>query len=212
MTSPAVIWPAWGSHPRRRGLPADRRRGLQRCSEERRRPTPPRCRAPRGAPRCSAGSGAVVAGRLANSSCVRSTPVSMIVSGLPAAGRSGAVRRRRRRSTTPSLPPAVRRGHRQKRLVGRDDGARFDRIRPGRRGAPDRRNAPDREGVRQLHAARFRSAGPAPGRASTRPDRRDEARASERAKGRMPRPTPAPRKARGPRRRERPRGASRQRT
>ena len=107
-----------------------------------------------------------------------------------------------------------RRGHRQQRLVGRDDG---DEVRSDQPWKNAERLAawhpPDRQGVRQLHAARLPQRRPGSGPSEHEPRVvQSKLAAPERAKARMPRPTPAPRKARGPRRRERPRDASRQRT
>ena len=75
-----------GSHPRSAAPPAGRRRGCRPRSPAPRRPRRPRCRATRSARSTVWSLRNVVFGRPANSGCVGSTPLSMIVSGMPGPG------------------------------------------------------------------------------------------------------------------------------
>ena len=148
-----------GSRPRSRGSPADRRRRRRGGSSARLRSRRLRFRAPRSGRTCSARLSAVVNGRPANSSCVRSRPVSMIVSGLPGPGRNGAVRVHERNPPVRSFRRRCLK--RRERLVGRDlgDEVRAEQSRQNlERGA--RRHPPDRKRRGDLHGARFPQRGP----------------------------------------------------
>ena len=161
MTSPAVIPMPGGSRPRGRGSPGDRRPRLPRpfigaaATDATAVPCSSSC------PDVLCRFSGVVNGRPANSSCVRSTPVSMIVSGFPGPG--GTAPFARTNGIHQSVPSG---GHvqRRERLVGRDLGdevvAKQSRkhVQGGARG-----HAPDRKRRRELLAARFPERGPGSG-------------------------------------------------